>query len=133
MPAGLVNKQGGVSAGRDLSGDLGEMQVHRLRVTSGQNERRALALFWTDRAEDVGRRRALIVRGARPRAPLGPSSRDLVLLPNARLVLEPNLYCLDSDGLFARDFIQARRESFLKSSITPSAWAWWRGRAESLR
>src|SRR3978361_1565190 len=108
MPAGLVNKQGGVSAGRDLSGDLGEMQVHRLRVTSRQNERRALALFWTDRAEDVGRRRALIGRGARPRAPLGPSSRDLVLLADARLIGEPDLYIVGCDALLLGDAFQKR-------------------------
>ena len=123
MPAGLVDKQGDVSAGRDLSGDLGQMQVHRLRVTSGQNERRALALFWTDRAEDVGRRRALIVRGARPRAPLGPSSRDLVLLADARLIGEPDLNIMGCDAFLLGDAFQTGGEVFLKSSMALSAWA----------
>jgi hypothetical protein len=55
------------------------------------------------------------------------------LFADARLVLEPNLYGLDIDRFFARDSVQARGEVFLRSSIAPSIWAWWRGRAESLR
>jgi hypothetical protein len=39
------------------------------------------------------------------------------------LVLEPNFYLADVDRFFARDFIQARWELFLKSSIAPSACA----------
>ena len=73
------------------------------------------------------------MRSARAGAALGPPARDLVLLADARLVLEPNLYCLDVDRLFARDLVQARGKVFLKSSIALAAWAWWRGRAESLR
>ena len=75
----------------------------------------------------------MIAGGARAGAALRPAASDLVLLADASFVLEPNLYCLDVDRLLTRDFIQARGEVFLKSSITPSAWAWWRGRADSLR
>ena len=57
-------------------------------------------------------------------AALGPAARDLVLLADARFVLEPNLYGVDVDRLFARDFTQARGEVFLKSSIAPATWAW---------
>jgi hypothetical protein len=39
-------------------------------------------------------------------AALGPAARDLVLLADARLVLEPNLYGFEVDRLFARDFTQ---------------------------
>jgi hypothetical protein len=53
-----------------------------------------------------------------------PAARDLVLLADARFVLEPNLYGFDVDRPFARDFIQARGEVFLKSSIALAAWAW---------
>jgi hypothetical protein len=38
-------------------------------------------------------------------AALGPPARDLVLLADARLVLEPNLYGPDIDGLLAPAFI----------------------------
>ena len=35
--------------------------------------------------------------------------------------------------MLGRDFVQTGWKAFLKSSIAPSAWEWWRGRAESLR
>jgi hypothetical protein len=52
MPAGLIDKHRGVSAGRDLSGDLGQVQVHRFAVASGHDEGCALAVPGADRAED---------------------------------------------------------------------------------
>ena len=70
--------------------------------------------------KDVGGGGALIAGRTWASATLGPPAHDLVLLTDARLVLEPNLYCPNIDCLFARDFIQARGEVFLKSSITPS-------------
>ena len=133
VPACLINQEHGVGAERDGLGDLCEMQVHRLGIAGGQDQSRALALLWANGTEDVGRGGALIAGSARACAAPGPSARDLVLLADARFVLEPNLYCFDIDGPFARDFIQARGEVFLKFSITPAGWAWWRGRAESLR
>ena len=65
----------------------------------------------------------MILRSAQASAALGPLAGDLVLLPNARFIREPNLYFLDIDCLFARDFIQARWEVFLKSSMAPPACA----------
>jgi hypothetical protein len=52
----------------------------------------------------------LIFRGARARASLGPAARDLVLLADARLVGEPDLYGAVIDAGFAPDLLQARRE-----------------------
>ena len=100
------------------------MQVHRLGIAGGHDQGRALALHRADGTEDVGRGGALIAGSARTGAALGPAARDLVLLADARLVLEPNLYGFDVDRLFARDFTQTRGEVFLKSSIAPAAWAW---------
>ena len=74
-------------------------------------------------AEDVGRGGALIRRCRRPRATLGPAPRDLVLLADACLVGEPDLYALRCDALLLRNRVQAGGEAFLKSSIAPSAWA----------
>jgi hypothetical protein len=133
VPACLVNQEHGVRAGCHRLRDLGEMQVHRLGIAGGQDQGRALALLRADGTEDVGRSGALITGSARAGAALGPAPRDFVLLADPRLILEPNLYCLDSDRLVARDLFQARGEAFLKSSIAPAACAWWRGRAESLR
>ena len=108
---------------RNLGGDLGERQIHRLGVATRHDERRAFALLGADRAKDIGRSGSLIARGAGARAALGPSPRDLVLLADARLVGEPDLYGGGLDALLAPDLIQARGKAFLKSSIAPSAWA----------
>ena len=42
-------------------GYFGEVQRHAFGVAAGQDERCALALGRTDRAVDIGRRRALIL------------------------------------------------------------------------
>ena len=110
-----------MSAGRDGRGDCDEMKVHRLGVAGGQDQAGALALLGADGTEDVGRGGALIARSAGAGPAFGPPARDLVLLADARLVLEPNLYGPDIDGLLARNFVQASGEVFLKSSIAPSA------------
>ena len=68
MPAGLIEQQHGVRAGGDVFGDFGEMQVHRIGVAFGQDERRALAVLGRDRAENIGRGGALILGRGRPRA-----------------------------------------------------------------
>jgi hypothetical protein len=53
-------------------------------------------------------------------------------LPNARLVLPPQLYL----GVL-REAVPDRRhlggEVFLKASMANAFWAWWRGRAEIFR
>ena len=107
----------------DCLGDFGQMQVHRFGVAGGQDQSRALSLLRADGSEDVGRGGALIPRSAWASAALGPPAGDLVLLTNARFIRKPNLYFPNIDGLFVRDFIQARWELFLKSSMAPSACA----------
>ena len=97
------------------------MQVHRLGIAGRQDQASSLSLLRADGAEDVGRGGALIPRSAWASAALGPPAGDLVLLTNARFICEPNLYFRNIDRLFERDFIQARWEVFLKSSMAPSA------------
>ena len=121
MPAGLIDEQRGVRARRDLGGDFGEMEVHRLGVAAWHDEGRALAVLGTDRAEDIGRGGSLIFGSAWTRAALGPAAGDLVLLADARLVGEPDLYGAGLDALLAPDRFQARGKAFLKSSIAPAA------------
>ena len=72
---------------------------------------------------DAAKCKQRIPRSARASAALGPPAGDLVLLADTSLVLEPNFYLADVDRFFARDFIQARWELFLKSSMAPSACA----------
>ena len=123
MPAGLIDEKRRVCARRDLSGDFGQMQVHGLRVASGQDEGCAFAVLGTDRAEDISRGGSLVLGRARTRAALGAAPGDLVLLADARLVGEPDLYGGGLDALLAPDLVQARGKAFLKSSIAPSACA----------
>ena len=119
----LIDQEDGVGTRSNGFGDLEEMQVHRFCVAGGHDKSRALALLWADSSEDIGRSSALVAWSGRSGATLGPSARDLILLADSRLILEPNLYGLDIDRLFVRDLAQARWEVFLKSSIAPAAWA----------
>ncbi len=123
VPARLIEQQDGMRSGGDVPCNLLEMQVHREGVALGHDQPGALALFWADRAENVGRGGALIVGRAGARPLLGPAARDLVFLTNPGLVFEPDFYALGGDAFCARDFLQARGETFLKSSMAPSAWA----------
>ena len=123
MPPGLIDEEDGVGPWCDCLGDFGQMQVHRFGVAGREDQSRALSLLRADGAEDVGRGGALIAGSARASTALGPPAGDLVLLTNARFIREPNLYFPNIDCLFARDFIQARWELFLKSSMAPSACA----------
>jgi hypothetical protein len=60
MPSRLIEKQDGMAPGRNVLSDFVEMQLHRLGVALRQNQADRLALFGTDRAEDVNRGGALI-------------------------------------------------------------------------
>src|SRR3984957_12501545 len=80
-----------------------------------------LSVLGADRAEDISRGGSLVRRRARTRAALGPAAGDLVLLADAGLVGEPDLYGGGLDALLAPDLVQARGKAFLKSSIAPSA------------
>ena len=121
VPASLIEKENRVFAGSDGLADFLEMQVHRFGVAEGQNERRAFAVVGADRAENIGRGGALILRGRWPRSPLGPTARDLVLLTDARLVGKPDFQRGDADAFLQSNLEKARGEFFLKSSIAPSA------------
>ena len=110
-------------SGRNLGGDLGEMQAHRLGVAVRQHQCGTLALAGADGAEDVGRRGALIMRRAGPTAAPGPAAGDLVLLADTGFVGEPDFYIGRCDVLRRGDFFQAGGETFLKSSTAPSACA----------
>jgi hypothetical protein len=105
---GLIEKWTGVTAGRGVLGDFGEVQVHRLDVTKGQGE---------PDVEYVGRAGELVARrlGARP-APR-PAPRDLVLLANARFVGKSDFYLVRRDAFLASDLLRAGQKFFLKFSM----------------
>ena len=108
-------------AGPDLLGDRDELMGHRVGVAPGQNQPRRFALLRADRAEDVGRRGALVMRCGRSRAAPSPAPCDLVLLPDPGFVAEPNFYSRALDSLLTRDRVQTGGKCFLKCSIAPSA------------
>jgi hypothetical protein len=122
VPAGLVEQQDGMGARGDRLRDFREMQRHRFSVAERQDEAGCNAACWTDRTEDVGRARPLVVRRRGPGAAPRPSSGDLVLLPDPGLVLEPNLYRL-ARRILLRDRVQARGEVFLNASSASGFWA----------
>ena len=132
VPAGLIHQHDRVSAGSNGQRYLHKMQIHGFGIAEGQDQTGALAQPRADRAEDVGRFRSLILRRRWPCPASRPAPRDLVLLADAGLVLEPDFYRRAArEGGF--DLCQLGCEPpFLKSSIAYSFWAWWRGRAVSL-
>src|SRR5260370_17911514 len=83
----------------------------------GMTSAGAFAILGADRAEDRGAGGSLVFGSARTRAAPGPTPGDLVLLADAGLVCEPDLYGGRIDAFLAPDLVQARRETFLKSSI----------------
>ncbi len=91
-----------------------------------------LALGGADGAEDVGPFGALVAGCPGPGSLARPAPGDGVLLPDPRLVLEPQLYL--GPGRETRpDLRQLGGEVFLNASMANSFWAWWRGRAEIFR
>src|SRR3954470_7064540 len=118
MPAGLVHQDEGVRAGCNRLRNLLQVQGHALRGAAGENQAGSLARSGADRAEEVGRGGPLVLRGGRARAAFGPAPGDLVLLPNPRLIGEPDLYRLAINRLC--DFLQAGGKVFLKAATAAS-------------
>ena len=121
MPARLIEQYDADFAGRDFGGDFGQMQAHRFAVASGHDERCALTVLGAYSPENVRRRRALVFRRAGARSPLGPATRELVLLAYPSFIAKPDLEIGDADVPPARDLLQKPEEFFLKSSMAPSA------------
>jgi hypothetical protein len=88
------------------------VQVHRRSVAQRQDQGGALALVRADRTEDVGRRVALVLRRRWAGAAPCPSAGDAVLLADAGLVGEPDLYRVEVEVLVARDACQRGGEFF---------------------
>lgn len=65
MPAGLIKQQDRVGAGRDLGGDLVEMELHGFGIAGRQHKGSAGSKFRAYGTEQIGRLVTLIVDGAR--------------------------------------------------------------------
>ena len=91
-------------------------------VAVGQHQARTLAFFGADGTENVDRAGALIVWRSWPRAALGPPASDLVLLPDPRFILKPDLYIL-ALCLLGCDLRQLGGEVFFKAAMASVSWA----------
>jgi hypothetical protein len=121
VPSGLVDKQRGVSPRRDRIRDLGQVEVHGVAVAVWQHQGGALAVLGADSTENIGRCRALVVSGDRPRSAQGPATGEFILLTYSGLVRKPDLDLVPTYALLAGDLVQRGRPFFLKSSIAPTA------------
>ena len=119
----VIEQQGRVASGGDVGRDGGEVQVHRRDIAPGQDQPDRLALPGADRAEDLGRGRALVARSGRPGAAPRPAAGALVLLPDPGFVAQPDLCVAAYDAFVLRDRVQTGGETFSKSSIAPTACA----------
>ncbi len=122
MPSGLIENDDGMGPRFDDLRDLLQVQRHGVGVAARQHQARALTLSGADGAEEIGRARALIARRTWPGATSGPPAGDLVLLPDASLVLKPELYVF-ALRLLGRDLVQLGGEVFLKAAMASASWA----------
>src|SRR3954449_12184528 len=118
MPARLVHQDEGMRPGCDRLRNLLQVQGHALRGAARQDKPCSFALSRTDGPEEVGRGGPLVLGGGRARAAFGPAARDLVLLPDPRLIGEPDLERLAADCL--PDLLQTGRKVFLKAETAAS-------------
>src|SRR4029453_5046870 len=82
VPAGLVENDQRMRAGRDRPADGVNVHLHGFGVGIGHDEGDAGVAAWTDRAEQIGVLIALVLRLAWPRSLLGPLIDQRVLLPD---------------------------------------------------
>ena len=122
MPSRLIEHDEGMGSGFDDPGDLSEMGVQRVGVGPGHDKAGGLAFRRADGAEDIGRGRSLVLGRSRARAAFGPPPGDLVLLPDAGLVLPPD-FDLDTVTEPGADLLQAFGELFLNASMASRSWA----------
>ena len=111
MPARLVQENDRMRIRRHPVRDLFQMQAHALGRAAGQNQAGAFASCGADRAEDVGRGCPLVLGSRGTGAAQRPAPSDLVLLADAGLIGEPDLYGLAA-CLGFRDLLQAGEEVF---------------------
>jgi len=123
VPASLIHQYHRVGTWCDRERYLDEMERHGFGIAERQDQTGALAKIGADCTEDIGRFRPLVLRCRGPCSAPCPAARDLVLLADARFVLEPYLYgcCARESGF---DLCQlGRKAPFLKASSASSFWA----------
>src|SRR3984893_3629913 len=118
MPSRLIEEKDGMCAWGDCNRDFLEMQSHGLAVAGGQDKPSAFPFGGTDGAENIGRRRPLVVRRRRTRPTLGPAARDLVLLADAR----PNQTSMPAPPAGRRPGSLSARQALRPARLLRPAW-----------
>ena len=108
------------------------MPLHGLGITAWQHETGTDAPGRTDRTEEIGRLRALVLRCRGSGATPGPAPREPSLLPDPGFVLPPDLY-VRAGRERCPDLPHLGWEFFLKSSSAYSFCPLCRGRAAILQ
>ena len=103
-----------MSARRHCRRDLGEMQVHRRGVAARAGPGPRPCPAWGRWRRRYRSRRCVDRAAPRAGAAPGPAAGDLVLLADAGLVGEPDLYAARRRRLVARDLRPGARGSFFK-------------------
>jgi hypothetical protein len=109
-------------AGLDRGADLVKVGLHGGGVAPGHDEACAFSVGRADCSQDIGPLRALVVRRAGPCPTPGPATGDLVLLPDARLILEPDFY-FDVRSNLVADRCQVGGQVFLNASMASASCA----------
>jgi hypothetical protein len=91
VPAGLVENDQCMRAGRDRASDLVDVVLHRFGIGVRHDERDTGVAARADRTEQIAVFVALVLRLARSRAFLCPLVNQTVLLADTHLILEPHL------------------------------------------
>ena len=91
MPSRLIHENDGMCAGCDGAADLAEVTLHRMGVGGGHHDRSASSTRRADGTKKIGALIALIGGLAGSCAFFGPLPHGRVLLPEAHVVLKPEL------------------------------------------
>ena len=89
-----IQQQDGVGSSGHRSGDLVQVELHGFGVGVGHRQTGSRAAGRTNGSEQVGAVVAMIGRLAWARSASGPLPHDPVLMPQAHLILEPDLHPL---------------------------------------
>ena len=125
VPAGAVEHQRDVGPGRHGPRQLGQKDLHGCSRDLGQHQGDAGAALGADRAEQVGGGEALLPHPARTHALLVPDVRETALLPDPRLIHEPQLDSLPR--VLAREALDQAGHGFLNRSCAFGSASGWTG------
>ena len=94
MPARLIHHQQRVGLGMDLLTEVGQMNVHHVRVGRGHDPSVAFACGWTNSGEQICPFISCLANTARPSASVGPHPAVGPLLTKTSFIVKPKVDAL---------------------------------------